>query len=184
MPLRTQVPPVLPLMLSLAKLSASLCIPGRKKEERQGTKWLLVGFCTLFVKGGPLDDFLLHLVSKNGVIWPRLTSVVTGTFSRIFSSLSGGGRQGIWEWLLSGLTSNTTQKTLLTSHLHTYPNYQLQGCDLYYSFGIILWFFLLGTILLHGWFYLSLRVPVNAFSMESNSLTTPINTGLSSYPFM
>lgn len=87
------------------------------------------------------------------------------------SLVEEGRAECVWEWLLlSGLTPNTTQKSLLKSHLRVYPNYQLQGHDLHYSFGIILWSFLPGNHTFIWLVFLSLQVLVNVFSMENNSL--------------
>lgn len=93
----------------------------------------------------------------------------------------GRGERG-WEWLLSEPTSSTAQKTQLLAHLLVFLNYRLKGQDLDYVFGTNLWFCLPGTHIFSWLVFSYLQAPVNAFSSERNSLTTPMNTGFSSYP--
>lgn len=164
MPQRSQVPPISLLILSLANLSASFCIPSRKEKEGQETKWLLfVGFWLLFGKGRPPRGLPPTIHQQK---WchncQALLCMMAEKFSPAFSSLSSGEK---WGGMCLGMdwvnqlvvptkrpSSYPTCFSLLITNLKdmTYTNSLEQ---MYSSLS-------LRTILLHGCFFLILEVPV------------------------
>lgn len=153
MPQRSQLPPVSLLILSLANLSASFCIPSRKEKEGQEAKWLLfVGF---WLPPTAHQQKWCHNCQA-------LLCMMAGKFSPAFSSLSSGEKWGGMclgmDWVNQPLvpterpSSYPTCLSLLITNLKnmTYTNSLEQ---MYRSLS-------LRTIILHGCFFLILQVPV------------------------
>lgn len=148
------------------KTKCLLCILGRKKEERQGTKRLhLLGLWLLFGKGrSPLRTFFCSssakLVSYGQALLPWWLGILVlhGLASLVQGSIWLGMGRVNRSLVPKRPSSYPTCLSFLISNLKDmiYTIYLEQMCDSPYP----------GSILLHGRFFLIFQVPVKVASLK------------------